>query len=80
MFSLCLDIIAEIKTEHDIAIDQVGQALSELEDFIEEQGMKVNLTHLINLFDFLNDEKIKIYRKRILDHGNNLKRELDQEK
>lgn len=79
MFKYALEIMQDIKTEHDEMVEKLGESLADMEDFIEKQGVKVELCHLTNYSNFLTEEKMNFFRKKILDRGNNLKREIELE-
>lgn len=73
-----LDVIAEIKKEHDSSIKKLCDSLEEYEVFLKEKyGIDIELCHLSKHADFLDDEKMSIIRKRILDYGNSLRREVE---
>lgn len=79
MFKFALEVLQDIKLEHDEMVEKLGESLGDMEDFIEKQGVKIELCHLVNYSSFLTEEKLNFYRKKILDHGNKLKRELEIE-
>lgn len=79
MWNFALEQIQDIKTEHDNSIEKLLESLSDMEAFLEERGISVELCHLVNHATFLDENRMKFYRKKILDHGNNLKRELETE-
>lgn len=73
-----LEILAEIKREHDTSLEKLSQSLCDYEIFLKDKyGIDVELNHLLNHADYLDEQKIAIYRKRILDYGNTLKREME---
>lgn len=75
-----LSLVEDIKIEHDSMVDKLGESLANLEDFCESKGISIEMCHLTNYANFLDEAKIKQIRKKILDHGNNLKREIESEK
>lgn len=79
LWNFALDLIGDIQSEHDAMIERHGESLGDMEEFLEQQGYKVELCHLANYARFLDEAKIKSFRKKILDHGNNLIRELESE-
>lgn len=80
VFKHDLEVIAEIKKEHDISLTKLYNSLEDMECFLKEkQGVDVELTHLANHAEFLDDEKMGIIRKRVLDFGNTMKREMENE-
>ncbi len=79
VFKHDLDIITEIKKEHDISLSKLYNSLEDMEVFLKEKhGIEMELTHLTNHAEFLDDEKMGIIRKRVLDYGNTMKREMEQ--
>ncbi len=79
VFKHDLDVISEIKKEHDISLSKLYNSLEDIEVFLKDRhGIEIELTHLTNHAEFLDDEKMSIIRKRVLDYGNTLKREMEQ--
>lgn len=73
-----LEILAEIKKEHDISLEKLSQSLCDYEVFLKEKyHIDIELNHLLNHADYLDEQKVLMYRKRILDYGNALKREME---
>lgn len=79
MWNCALTQLSDIKIEHDRSREKLLESLSDMEDFLTEKGFDIELCHLVNHADFLDEERTKFYRKKILDHGNNLKREAEAE-
>ena len=79
MFKFSLGIIEDIKREHDKNVENFAASLFEIEEHLEKNGYKVNLSHLLNHLEFMDDEKYGVYRKQILDFGNNIRREVELE-
>ncbi len=79
MFKHSLDMLAEIKKEHDNSVSKLRESLEDIEMLLEEKGFSVQLSHLANHADYLDENKMGIYRKRTLDYGNALRREMEQE-
>jgi hypothetical protein len=79
MWNCSLTQLNDIKIEHDKSREKLLESLSDIEMFLSEKGVSVELCHLVNHADFLDDDRVKFYRKKILDHGNNLKREAEAE-
>lgn len=80
MFKYALNLFEDIKAEHDQNLDNIKKSLIDYEIFIKEKyNIDVELQHLANHVDYLNDYKFNSIRKQILDYGNNLKREMEQE-
>ena len=79
LWKFALEQIADIKTEQDNAVERLVAALGDMEDNLKEKGVDIELTHLAHFAEFLDDKRAEFYRKKILDHGNNLKREIEAE-
>lgn len=76
MFKFALDIIQEIKAEHDDNVTKFYSSVITLQNFIKSKyNIDIELEHLINHIDYLDDEKMARTRKKILDFGNNLIRQ-----
>lgn len=77
-FKHSLEILNDIKLEHDKRLSELYKSLEDLEIFVKDKtGFDLEFCHLSNHVDFLSDEKIALLRKKILDYGNNLKREME---
>lgn len=80
IFKYCLNIVEDLKSEHDINVENIRKSLYEYECFLKDRyNIDVELQHLSNHVDFLNENKFNSIRKQILDYGNNLRREMEQE-
>lgn len=80
LFKFMLEMLAEIKAEHEISVKKLNLTLVDIERFVKEKhGIDIQLNQMVRHADFLDEEKAKLYRKRILDYGNALVRELDEE-
>lgn len=79
MWKCSLEQIQDIKTEHDNALERLVNALGDMEDHLRDRGVAVELGHLAHFADFFDDKRAEFYRKKILDHGNSLKREVENE-
>ncbi len=80
VFKFALGQLQDIQIEHNIARDNLLQSLEDMENWLEEKhGVKLELCHLVNSANYFTDERVEFYRKRILDHGNNIKREVENE-
>ena len=79
MWKFALEQIQDIKTEHDNAMEKLLESLSDLELYAKDKGIDLELCHLINSTDYLDAKRVEFYRKKILDHGNALKREIENE-
>lgn len=75
-----LEIISEIKKEHDISLSKLYSSLEDFEVFLKNKyNIDLELTHLANHAEFLDDAKMGIIRKRVLDFGNSMRREIETE-
>lgn len=79
MWKCALEQISDVKAEHDAMVERLHNSLSDMEEFLREKGVEVELCHLVNYADFLDDKRVSHYRKKILDWGNSLKREVESE-
>lgn len=78
MFKYSLGILEDLKREHDVNLENLKKSLYDYELFLKQTyNIDVELSHLANHIDFLNDGKINVVRKQILDYGNNLRREME---
>ncbi len=75
-----LNVLSEIKREHDASLNKLHASLEDFEVFLREKhGVDIELTHLVNHAEFLDDDRMAMIRKRILDFGNTMKREMEEE-
>lgn len=79
MWKCALEQLGDIKQEHDTSIEKLLKSLFDIEEHLKEKGVDIELCHLVNHADFLTEERVKFYRNKILDWGNALKRELENE-
>lgn len=79
MFKFALEKLQDVKIEHDSAMERLISCLEDMESYAKERGIDLELCHLANFASFLDDKRVEFYRKKILDHGNSLKREIDNE-
>lgn len=79
LWNFTLNLLQDIRLEHDAMVERLGESLGNMEDFCEARGVPVELCHLTNYARFLDDDRLKYLRKKILDHGNDLKREIELE-
>ena len=78
MFKNNLDVISELKAEHDKNVENLKRSLSDIEEFIKNRyNINISLLHLANHIDYLDSEKMQRIRKNILDYGNSIKREIE---
>ena len=81
LFKLFLEILDEEKVEHEENQKNLEKTFLELEDFLKkEHGISVNLISYLKYSNNLDDNKIKQLRKRILDYGNSLLREIENQR
>ena len=80
LWNFALSLISDIQQDHDAMVEKLGQSLGDLEDFAADKGIELELCHLANYANFLDENKMKSLRKKILDHGNDLIRELESER
>jgi hypothetical protein len=73
-----LNLVQELRLEHDANIEKVGESLVDMEEFISTKyGIDVDLGHLTRHFTFLDDSKFAFIRNKILDFSNNCQRSLN---
>ncbi len=81
LFKLFLEILDEQKVENEENQKNLEKTFLELEDFLKkEHGISVNLISYLKYSNNLDDNKIKQLRKRILDYGNSLLREIENQR
>lgn len=81
LFRLFLEILDELKVENDAKIENLNKTLEDLENFIKkEHQISINLTSHVKHTNILDESKMKQLRKRILDYGNSLLREIETQR
>lgn len=81
LFKLFLEVLNELKVENEENQENLKKTFLELEDFLKkEHGISVNLISYLKYSNNLDDNKIKQLRKRILDYGNSLLREIENQR
>ena len=81
LFKLFLEILDEQKVENEENQKNLEITFLELEEFLKkEHGISINLISYIKYSNNLDDNKIKQLRKRILDYGNSLLREIENQR
>lgn len=81
LFKLFLEIFDELKVENDVKIKNLTQTLGELEVFLKkEHGISVSLESYVKYTNLLDENKQKQIRKRVLDYGNALLREIETQR
>ncbi len=79
MFKYALELLEQIKFEHDKSIKKLEDSLIDIEEVLKERNVETNLSHLSNHADWLDDETVAFYRKKILDHAGNIRREIESD-
>lgn len=81
LFKQFLEIIDELKVESENNNKNLKVTFEELEDFLKkEYGVAVNLQTFLKYSNVIDENKSKQIRKRILDYGNHLMREIDTQR
>jgi hypothetical protein len=81
LFKLFLEVLNELKIENEENQKNLEKTFLELEDFLKkEHGISINLISYLKYSNNLDDNKIKQLRKRILDYGNSLLREIENQR
>jgi IS4 transposase len=81
LFKLFLEIIDEIRVENNVKLDELNKTLEDLEIFLKkEHGISISLTSYMKYSNVLDDHKMKQLRKRVLDYGNSLLREIETQR
>ena len=81
LFKLFLEVLNELRVENEENQENLKKTFLELEDFLKkEHGISVNLISYLKYSNNLDDNKIKQLRKRILDYGNSLLREIENQR
>ena len=81
LFKLFLEILDEQKVENEENQKNLENTFLELEEFLKkEHGISINLISYLKYSNNLDDNKIKQLRKRILDYGNALLREIETQR
>ncbi len=79
LHKFCLDLLADLCKEHDDRINKCGDSLLDMEEFIQtSHGIDVDIAHLTKHFSFFDEERLKLIRKKILNHSEALQRELSE--
>lgn len=60
-------------------MERLLESLSDMEQYCKERGVDIELCHLANHANFFDEKRADFYRKKVLDWGNNLKREIENE-
>lgn len=78
-FKHSLGVLQDIKFDHDKAMDKLDEALFEIQEDLKEKGINVELCHLTTQAVWMDEDRLNLLRKKILDFGNNLKREVEND-
>lgn len=77
MMILGLNVLQELRNQQENQIQKLGDSLMEIEEFLHEKyGVDIDLGHLVKHAEILDESQAKTYRKRFLDYGGELRREL----
>lgn len=81
LFKNFLEILDEIRAENDAKIEDLRVTFVDLEEFLKkEHGVSISLTSYIKYSNVLDENKMKQIRKRVLDYGNSLLREIETQR
>jgi hypothetical protein len=81
LFKLFLEILDEQKVQNEDNQKNLEITFLELEEFLKkEHGISINLISYLKYSNNLDDNRIKQLRKRILDYGNSLLREIENQR
>lgn len=81
LFRQFLEIFDELKTESESSHKNLERTFIEIEEFVKrEHGISINLIPFLKYSNPINEEKSKQIRKRILDYGNSLIREIETQR
>lgn len=81
LFKNFLEILDELRVENDSKVKELEDTLEELEIFLKkEHGISVCLKTYVKYVNMLDESKVKQLRKRILDYGNSLLREIETQR
>ncbi len=78
-FKHALELLYEIKFDHDKGIEKLDNALFEIQENLRDKGVDIELCHLTSQVIWLDDDRLSLLRKKILDFGNNLRREVEND-
>jgi len=81
LFKQFLEILEELRIENKDNCNNLEKTFLELEEFLKkEHNISINLLSYLKYSNHLDDAKIKQLRKRILDQGNSLLREIETQR
>ena len=77
MMKYSLDILNDIREQQSIQVNKLGESLLDIESFLNERyDIDIDIAHLTKHAEFLDEFQFAIIRKKILDYGGVLRREL----
>lgn len=79
LFKYSIAQIEEIKFDHDKSIEKLEEALFEIQEDLKEKGVDIELCHLATQAKWLDEDRLMFLRKKMLDFGNNIRREAEQD-
>ncbi len=71
-----LEIMKESREAQENQISKLGESLVEMEEALASKGITVELAHLAKHAEFFDEFQHKAMRKRFLDQGGSLRRDL----
>jgi len=81
LFRHFLEIFDELKFDSENNNKNLAATFKEIEEFLKtEHGVSVNLSPFLKYSNVIDENKSKQIRKRILDYGNSLIREIETQK
>lgn len=81
LFRQFLEVLDELKVDGDAKHDSLRVTFLEIESFLKkEHGVAVNLLPFLKYSNPIDENKSKQIRKRILDYGNSLIREIETQR
>ena len=77
MMKFALDSLEEVYALQQNALNKLGESLADIEESVyQETGKEIDLAHLAKHGEFLDETLLKLYRKKLLDYGGEMRREL----
>ena len=73
---LYLDLLSDLKEDFDAQLGRLKATFQKIEEDLEG---RIHLAHLVDQADWLDEDKMRRLRKKILDKANDLKREVEAE-
>ena len=81
IFKQFLEILDELKVEGENKQESLKTSLVEIEVFLKkEHGISISLLPFLKYSNLMDENKSKQIRKRILDYGNSLIREIETQR